>query len=91
MNKSQLIDAIAKKTGLTKEQSAKAVEAYHEIIEDTLNNGDELRIVGFGTYRTMTTKEHTVRHPITHETITVKAMRKPAFKFTQSFTEKFSK
>ena len=91
MNKSQLIAAIAEKSGLTKDQSQKALEAFTETVEATLKGGDEIRLVGFGTYSVKETKERTAINPATREKMVVKASKKPVFKFGQSFADKFSK
>ena len=91
MNKAQLISTIAEKAGLTKEQSQKALEAYLDTVESALKEGDEIRLVGFGTYGVKETKERTTRNPATGESMTVKAGRKPTFKFGKSFTDKFNK
>jgi DNA-binding protein HU-beta len=50
MNKAQLIDAIAKKAGLTKADAKKALDAFVETTTDTLKQGDKIALVGFGTF-----------------------------------------
>ena len=67
MNKSELIDAIAKKTGLTKDAAAKAVNAYTEAVTEALKAGDKIMLAGFGTYE--------VKVPPASRTIRAPALR----------------
>ena len=50
MNKSELVDSIAQSAGLTKEQAAKAVNAFTESVQGALQRGDDVVLVGFGTF-----------------------------------------
>ena len=50
MNKNELISSIANETGLTKTDAAKAVDAFVASISSALKSGDEVRLVGFGTF-----------------------------------------
>ena len=51
MNKTELVDAIASKTELTKSQSKKALEAVLEAVSEALVGGDSVQLVGFGTFK----------------------------------------
>ena len=91
MNKTQLISAIAEKANIIKAQSAQLLDACLETVEEALLKGEEIRVLGFGTYGVKQVKEHQTRNPATGETITVKASKKPYFKFGKAFADKFNK
>ena len=91
MNKTELISAIAEKANLTKPQSAQFVEAYVAAVEEALIAGDEVRLVGFGTYSVKNMPERETRNPSNGETIKVKASKKPVFKFGKAFADKLNK
>jgi DNA-binding protein HU-beta len=80
MNQTELIAAVAERTGLTKADAGKAVEALVGTITDTLKQGDEIRIAGFGTFGVSERGERQGRNPQTGEAITIAASR--AAKFT---------
>lgn len=80
MNKTELVAEIAKNTGLTKVDSDRAVEAFLNAVAATLKKGDEVRLVGFGTF-SVTKREATEgRNPRTGETIKIAACKQPKFK-----------
>lgn len=80
MNKSDLIGAIASSTGLTKTQAEKAVNAYHETVINSIQNGNSVSVVGFGTFSAGERKERTGRNPKTGAILTIKAAKVPRFK-----------
>lgn len=80
MNKQDLISAVAESSGLTKSDAAKAVEGTFEAISNALKKGDEVRLVGFGTFSVSQRKASTGRNPRTGETMTIKASAQPKFK-----------
>jgi DNA-binding protein HU-beta len=80
MNQAELIAAVAERAGLTKVDAGKAVEALVATITDTLRQGDEIRIAGFGTFGISERGERQGRNPQTGEPITIAASR--AAKFT---------
>ena len=80
MNKNDLIGAVADSSGLTKGDSTKAVEAVFEAISAALGKGDEVRLVGFGTFSVAKRKASTGRNPRTGEPMTIKASTQPKFK-----------
>lgn len=80
MNKSELIDAIAAKSNLTKASAAKALEGFVEAVTESLKNGDQVTIVGFGTFVVRNRDARTGRNPRTGETINIPASKLPAFK-----------
>jgi DNA-binding protein HU-beta len=80
MNKAELIDGIAKKSGLTKASVAKAVNAYHEVVTDAIKGGDSVGVVGFGTFSAGERKARTGRNPKTGAVLAIKAAKVPKFK-----------
>ena len=80
MNKQELIGAVADVSGLSKSDASKAVEAVFESIGDALKKGDEVRLVGFGTFSVSKRKASTGRNPRTGEPMTIKASSQPKFK-----------
>ena len=79
MNKTQLIDVVATKTGLTKKAAEAAVNAVNEAITEALKAGDKVQIIGFGTYEVKERAAREGRNPKTGETITIAASKHPAF------------
>lgn len=80
MNKNDLIGAVADASGLSKADSLKAVEAVFDTISSALKNGDEVRLVGFGTFSVAKRKASTGRNPRTGEPMNIKASSQPKFK-----------
>ena len=80
MNKQELIGAVADGSGLSKADAGKAVEAVFESIGAALKKGDEVRLVGFGTFSVSKRKASTGRNPRTGEPMTIKASSQPKFK-----------
>ena len=80
MNKSELIESVAKKAGLTKDAAAKAVNAYTETVVEALKAGDKLMLAGFGTYEVKARAARVAHNPRTREEITIPATKVPVFK-----------
>ena len=80
MNKQQLIGAVADSAGLSKGDAARAVEALVETISDALKRGEEVRLVGFGTFTLSRRKASTGRNPRTGAPMSIKASSQPKFK-----------
>lgn len=80
MNKNDLTGVVADKTGITKAQAADAVDAVFDAITDTLKKGDEVRLVGFGTFAVTRRKETKGRNPSTGAEITIPASNQAKFK-----------
>ena len=79
MNKTQLIDVVATKTGLTKKAAEAAVNAMNDAIVEALVAGDKVQLIGFGTYEVKTRAARDGRNPKTGETIKIAASKAPAF------------
>nr|WP_255398984.1 HU family DNA-binding protein [Nitrosovibrio sp. Nv6] len=80
MNKNELVDAMAAKTGSTKADAGRAVTALTEIIADALKKGDSISLIGFGTFEMRDRAARTGRNPKTGEELKIAAARVPAFK-----------
>ncbi len=79
MNKNDLIAAVAESTGLAKNDAAKAVDAVLDLIGGTLKGGNEVRLVGFGTFSVASRAASEGRNPRTGETIKIPASKRPKF------------
>jgi len=80
MNKSELIDHVAKSAGLTKVDAKKAIDSYHEAIAGTLQAGNRVEILGFGSFSVATREARTGRNPKTGEALEIKAKKVAKFK-----------
>lgn len=80
MNKKELIDSVAKATELTKKDSEAAVNAVIDSISSTLEKGEKVVLIGFGTFEVRERKARTGRNPATNEEIQIPASKAPAFK-----------
>ncbi|MGI6244347.1 MAG: HU family DNA-binding protein [Pseudochelatococcus sp.] len=80
MNKGDLVSAVADKAGLTKAQAGDALDAAIEVITSALAGGDEVKLIGFGTFVVADRPAGTARNPRTGEIIEVAASRTPKFK-----------
>ncbi|MEE9317596.1 MAG: HU family DNA-binding protein [Rhodospirillales bacterium] len=80
MNKNDLVSAVAGKTGLSKSDSAKAIDGITDAITSALRGGTEVRLVGFGTFSVSHRAATTGRNPRTGERIQIAATNVPKFK-----------
>lgn len=80
MNKQELIGTVADQTGLSRGEAGKAVESVFAIIGSALKRGDEVRLVGFGTFSISKRKASTGRNPRTGEPMQIKASSQPKFR-----------
>lgn len=80
MNRKELIDALADKTGSTKADADRNITALIEIISSTLKKGDNIALVGFGTFEVRKRAARIGRNPKTGEELKIKAAKVPAFK-----------
>ena len=79
MNKTQFVDAVAQKAGMSKREAEAAVNAMTAVVTDALKAGDKVQLVGFGTFEVKTRAARNGRNPKTGETITIAASKAPAF------------
>ncbi len=80
MNKQELIGAVAETSGLGKNDAIKAVEAVFDTISAALKSGEEVRLVGFGTFTVSRRKASTGRNPRTGEPMAIQESTQPKFK-----------
>ncbi|THC46740.1 HU family DNA-binding protein [Massilia sp. Mn16-1_5] len=80
MNKTELIEEIAKSADITKASATRALDAMIEAVTNTLKNNDSVTLVGFGTFTVGDRAERTGRDPRTKEPIKIKAAKVPKFK-----------
>jgi len=80
MNKNDLVEAVAKATGHTKVDATKSIDAVFAAMTDVLAKGEEVRLIGFGTFSVSERKATTGRNPRTGEEIHIKASKQPKFK-----------
>lgn len=88
MNKAQLIDFVAEKTNSTKLQSEMILDATLEAIQKTLARGDEVKLVGFGTFSCLNRKTRMGRNPKTGQTVKIPGAKVPRFKPGKDFKDK---
>ena len=81
MNKAELVAAVAEKSGVTKKEAEKSVNAFVACIEEALAAGEKVQLIGFGTFETRERKARTGRNPRKpEEVIEIEASNAPVFK-----------
>ena len=87
MKKTEMIDAIVKKTGVTKAVAEKTVNAFVDTVIEALKDGDRVQLSGFGTFEVRERAERKGRNPFTGEEMNIAAMKSPAFKAGKRFKD----
>lgn len=87
MNKTDLIHKVAEKVSSTKKVAEEHVNAILDVIEEALAAGDDVQLIGFGTFESRERAERTGRNPQTGEEITIPAGKVPAFKAGKALKE----
>lgn len=87
MNKTELVEAMAKQAGLSKKDAEAALKAFTETVQKTLKKGDKIQLVGFGTFEVGKRAAREARNPQTGETIKIKACKTPKFKAGKAFKD----
>lgn len=87
MNKNELIDAVALATNLKKNDAETAVDAVFESITAALKNGDEVRLIGFGTFSVSERAASEGRNPRTGEKMMIAASKQPKFRAGKGLKE----
>ena len=80
MNKSELINAVAEESGLSKADAGRALDAVVSSVTTALQGGDSVALIGFGTFSVKDRAARTGRNPQTGEAIQIKASKVPSFK-----------
>ena len=91
MNKTELIAAVAEKTGLTKKDAERVVAATFETVTETIKKGDKVSISGFGIFEVKTREARVGRNPRTKEEIKIPATKLPAFKASKTLKDTIAK
>ncbi|HNY69045.1 MAG TPA: HU family DNA-binding protein [Bacillota bacterium] len=80
MTKSDLVDSVAAKAGMTKKDSTRAVDAVFDTIKEQLKAGDKVQLVGFGSFEVKQREARVGRNPKTMDEIRIPARRVPVFR-----------
>ena len=80
MNKTELVEKIAKNSDLSKAAAGRALDAFIEAVTDELKTGEQVALVGFGTFSVRDRAARSGRNPQTGETIEIAAAKIPSFK-----------
>ncbi|WP_288749278.1 HU family DNA-binding protein [uncultured Treponema sp.] len=91
MNKSELIDAIAKDTGLTKKDTEAFIKSFVENVSKEMENGGDVQLIGFGTFSVGERAARTGRNPKTGANITIAASKSPKFKAGKVLKDRVNK
>ena len=91
MNKTELIAAVAEKTGLTKKDAERVVSATFETVVATLKKGEKVQISGFGNFEVKAREARIGRNPRTKEEIKIPATKLPAYKASKTLKDLISK
>lgn len=91
MTKAELVDRVAAKTGLTKKDVGRAVDAVFEAVTEALSGGERVQIVGFGTFEVRQRAARRGRNPQTGQDIEIAARKIPAFKAGKALKESVAK
>ena len=91
MNKTELVAAVAQKTGLTKKDAERVVSATFETVAAELAKGEKVAVSGFGNFEVKNREARVGRNPRTKETIQIPATRLPAFKAAKALKDAVSK
>ncbi|BCZ44041.1 transcriptional regulator [Clostridium gelidum] len=91
MNKAELITSMAEKSKLTKKDAELALKALIESVEESLEKGEKVQLVGFGTFETRARAAREGRNPRTKEVINIPATTVPVFKAGKEFKDKVNK
>ena len=91
MNKTELVDAIAKQTGLNKKDSEAALKAFTDTVGKALKKGDKVQLVGFGTFEVAKRAAREGKNPQTGEKIKIAACKAPKFKAGKALKDTVNK
>ena len=91
MNKAELTNAVAEKTGLTKKDSDAVISAVFDVIAGALASGDKVQLVGFGSFEVKKREARVGRNPKTKEQINIPASKSPVFKPGKALKESVNK
>lgn len=87
MNKTELCAAIANKSGLSKKDAEKFTAAFVDVITETLQQGEKIQVVGFGTFEVKDRPARKARNPRTGEEIEIAATKAPVFRIGKALKD----
>ena len=87
VNKTQLVEKIAENSDLSKAAAGRALDAFIEAVSGTLQSGDQVALVGFGTFSVRTRAARTGRNPKTGDEIQIAEAKVPSFKAGKALKE----
>lgn len=90
MNKAQLVEKVAQKTKTTKQMSEQILDATLEVIQKAVSQGDEVKLVGFGTFSRSVRKQRKGRNPKTGEPVEIPKAKVPKFRPGKEFKDKIN-
>lgn len=90
MTKTELVKIAARKSGLSQVQMSQAYQALMDTLEEALQDGEKVALVGFGTFEVKDVAAKTALNPATGEKVNVPASKKPVLKFGKSFKDAFN-
>ena len=91
MNKTELINAVAEKTELSKKDADAAVSAVFEAVTEALAREEKVQLVGFGAFEVKTRAERVCRNPKSGDTIKIPASKTPVFKAGKALKDAVAK
>lgn len=91
MNKNELISVIAEKSGFSKKDAATALESVVAAISESLEKGEKIQLVGFGTFEVKERAARTGKNPRTGEVVEIAAAKVPSFKAGKALKDAVSK
>ena len=91
MNKTELIAAVAEKTGLTKKDAERVINATFETVTSSLVKGDKVQVSGFGIFEVKAREARVGRNPRTKESIQIPATKLPVFKASKTLKDSVAK
>ncbi len=87
MNKAELVEAMATKTGETKKSAEASLNAFIEVVTDSLKKGEKIQLVGFGSFEVRKRASRKGRNPQTGEELKIPASKAPVFKAGKALKE----
>ena len=87
MNRTELVAAIAEKTGVSQKDTKKILEAFLNVVQEELVEGNKVQLIGFGTFETRKREARMGKNPLTGEAMEIKASVVPVFKAGKAFKQ----
>lgn len=89
MNKKELIDALASKTGKSRKEASEFLEAFLNTVTEELKKGEAVNLVGFGSFKVVDRPAREARNPRTGEKIQIPARKVPVFRVGKGLKDMF--